>query len=103
MQALKRSRKRNNPFRIKFQDRYDYVNQRYFFWTYFYALFYLIGSSIGYRKTSNLYCLWTGVAVGIVLFLLAIGHTIDYYRGVPLEALYVSVPFSKCRQSHSPH
>lgn len=80
--------------RIKFKDRPDWIKGRYFLFTYPYALFYIIGAGVGYDKTGNLFCLLISGFCGLLFLLLAIGHTIDYYRGVNIESFFVAIPFT---------
>ncbi len=87
--------RRKNPRRMKFYEVYDYINHRYFVWTIAYALFYIIGGGIGYSKTKNIYCIIMGLIVGFILLFVGIGHAVDYYRGVSLESVYVTVPWGK--------
>jgi hypothetical protein len=87
--------KRNNPRRKPFREVNDYINQRYFFYTYIYGLFFIIGGVAGYSKTKIKYCLLMGLLVGFLFLFVAVGHTIDYYRGVRLQVIYLTIPFSK--------
>ena len=81
--------------RIKFRDRPDWIKGRYFVYTLPYGIFYIIGAGLGYSRTGNLFCLVISGFIGIMFTLLAIGHIIDYYRGVHIESFYVAIPFSK--------
>ncbi len=87
--------RRNNPKRLPWRDKPDFVFGRYFFWTIPYGLFYLIGGIVGYSKTSNWFCLGISGGCGLILIVLGAAHSIDYYRGVNLEAIYLAIPFSK--------
>jgi len=78
--------------RIKFKDRYDYICGRYFFFTLANGIFYLVGAGVGYSKSKNLFCLLISGFLGISSILLSLGHAIDYYRKVDIEAFYVSLP-----------
>jgi hypothetical protein len=78
--------------RIKFKDRYDYINGRYFIFTILYGLFYIVGACVGYSRTKNLFCLLGSGLTGILLVLLSIGHAIDYYRKADIESFYVALP-----------
>ena len=81
--------------RIKFRDRPDLFNGKYFYITAPYGLFYLIGGIVGYSITSNLFCLLISGFIGIMFIVLSITHAIDYYNKAPIASLYVSLPFSK--------
>lgn len=81
--------------RIKFRDRPDILNGKYFIITLPYGLFYLIGAAVGYSKTSNLFCLLMSGFIGILFIILSIAHAIDYYAGANISSFYVSIPFSK--------
>lgn len=84
--------------RVSFRDRPDWIMGRYFFFTLPYALFFIIGSIIGYSRTGNLFCLLGGGGVGVLFLLLSAGHMIDYYRQVRIDSFYVGIPFSKLHQ-----
>lgn len=92
-----RRRKRHPPSdkRISFRDRPDLLKSRYFFYTFLYALFYLVGAGWGYSKKGNLFCLIISGFLGLMLLVFSLVHAYDYYNGAPLESMYVSVPFSK--------
>ena len=88
--------------RTKFKDRPDCFRGRYFIFTFPYAIFYVVGAAVGYSKTRNNFCLGFSGGCGFVLLLLALGHAIDYYRGVAIESFYVAIPFSKfCFHIHN--
>lgn len=78
--------------RIRFKDRPDWINGRYFIFTLPYSIFYIVGAILGYSKTKNLFCLCFSGFCGILFLLLSIGHIIDYYRGVSIESFYVAIP-----------
>ena len=80
--------------RIKFKDRSDCFRGRYFYFTFPYGIFYIIGAIVGYSKTENKFCLGFSGGSGLILLILAVGHAIDYYRGVSIESFYVAIPFS---------
>jgi hypothetical protein len=85
--------KKINWKRIKFKYRPDFINGRYFLFTYPYAVFYLIGAAVGYSRSKNLICLLVSGFCGILFLLLSIGHSIDYYRGASIEGFYLAIPF----------
>jgi hypothetical protein len=60
-----------------------------------YGLFYIVGAGLGYAKTKNYFCLFISGFCGVLFMLLAIGHAIDYYRGVAVESYFVVIPFSE--------
>lgn len=62
--------------------------------TWIYALFFIIGGIVGYERRKNWFCLGFSGGFGLFLLALAIGHTVDFYRGVAIESLYVAVPFT---------
>ncbi len=84
-----------NLKRISFKHRPDLIKGRYFVFTLPYGLFYIIGAGLGYAKTKNYFCLFISGFCGVLFILLAIGHAIDYYRGVAVESYFVVIPFSK--------
>lgn len=81
--------------RIKFRDRPDLFNGRYFIITAFYGLYYFLGGIIGYSIKSNLFCLLISGFIGLLLIILSIAHGIDYYNKAPIASFYVSIPFRK--------
>ena len=81
--------------RIKFHDRPDLFNGKYFYITAPYGLFYLLGGIIGYNITYNLFCLLISCSIGILFIILSIAHAIDYYNKAPIASFYVSLPFGK--------
>lgn len=81
--------------RTKFRDLPDWFMGRYFFFTLPYGLFYIIGAGVGYSRSGNLFCLLGSGGIGIIFTLMAIAHTIDYYRGARIESWFVGIPFSK--------
>lgn len=81
--------------RVKFKDRPDWIRGKYWVFTFLYSLFYLIGAAIGFERSKNYFCLGFSGGFGLFLLVLATAHTIDFYRGVAIESLYVAVPFSK--------
>jgi len=81
--------------RIKFHDRPDLFNGKYFYITAPYGLFYLLGGIIGYNITYNLFCLLISCSIGILFIILSIAHAIDYYNKAPIASFYVSFPFGK--------
>jgi hypothetical protein len=81
--------------RIKFRDRPDFFRGRYFIFTFPYGVFFVSGGIIGYLRTENLFCLIISCFIGLLLLLLSIGHSIDYYNGASIEAIYISIPLCK--------
>ena len=92
-----RRRKRHQPSskRLSFRDRPDFIKSRYFFYTFFYAWFFIVGAGWGYSAKGNLFCLIISGFIGLMFLLFSIVHGYDYYNGAPLESMYISVPFSK--------
>lgn len=88
-----------NMKRIPFRDQPDWIKGRYFVFTFPYGLFYIIGASMGYTKTKNLFCLCISGFCGVLFLLLSVGHAIDYFRGVAVESFYVAIPFSEWQYS----
>lgn len=84
-----------NLKRIPFKNQPDIVKGRYFFLTFPYGLFYIIGAAMGYNKTQNLFCLFISGGIGVLFVLLSLAHAFDYYRGVAVESYFVVIPFSK--------
>jgi hypothetical protein len=66
----------------------------YFIYTIPYGIYYVIGAGLGYSRPphSNL-CLYLSGGLGILLTLLGIGHAIEWYRGIDIEAFYILLPF----------
>jgi hypothetical protein len=66
---------------------------RYFIFTFFYALYFLVGAIAGYSKGSSKICLFGSGSCGIVTLLIGTAHCIDYYRGnVAIEKVYLLFP-----------
>ncbi len=80
---------------LSFRERPDFLKSRYFYFTFLYGLFYLIGAIVGYQRKKNLFCLLISGFLGLLCLAFSILHGIDYYSGAPLESVYVSLPFSK--------
>jgi hypothetical protein len=80
---------------LSFRERPDWLKSRYFYFTFVYGLFYLIGAIVGYQRKKNLFCLIISGFIGLLWLGFSILHGIDYYSGAPLESVYVSLPFSK--------
>jgi hypothetical protein len=89
------SLRKKNPRRLPWKDQTDWIYGRYFLFTYPYALFYLIGGIVGFVRKGSWWCLGFSGGSGLVMLVLAIAHSIDYYRGVSIEAIYIALPFGK--------
>jgi len=87
-------KRENNPLRIKWKYRTDFLKGRYFYFSYLLGLYFVGGGISGYYNKKNLFCLIISVVLGVVILFLAIAHTIDYYGGASIEAAYTSFPFS---------
>jgi hypothetical protein len=79
--------------RTKLRDYPDWILGRYFLYTFPYGLFYIIGAGVGYSRTGNLFCLLGSGGIGCLMIVLAMGHSIDYYRRVHIESFYIAIPF----------
>lgn len=91
--SSKRPKRYKSTKRIKFKDKFDYLCGRYFIFTFFYGIFYIVGAGIGYSRTENLFCLIPSGIIGIIFTLFSVGHCIDYYRRVDIESFYVAIPW----------
>ena len=92
-----RSRRGRSEKRIKFKDKYDCINGRYFIFTLPYGLYYIISAIVIYSGSKSLLFLLVSGILGLLLVLLGVGHSIDYYRKADIESLYVAIP---CGEIH---
>jgi hypothetical protein len=87
--------RRSNEKHMSFHDRPDCIRSRYFYFSFVYGLFFVIGAGLGYARKGNLFCLLGSGGIGILLIAISIIHGVDYYKGAPLESTFTAIPLSK--------
>lgn len=66
---------------------------RFYFMTLVYGMWFLVGGLVGFFRKGSFICLGVSCGVGVLLLLLGFAHLIEYNRGIPIESIYVFIPF----------
>lgn len=66
---------------------------RFYFFTIFYGLWFLVGAFVGFARKGSYLCLGLSGTLGLLMILLGFGHLIEYNRAVPIESIYATIPF----------
>lgn len=69
-----------------------FVPGAYFLYTIPYGLYYITGAVVGYVNTNSFLCLLISGLLGVLLFLVGVGHFYEYRRGMVVEKIYLMLP-----------